>query len=469
MTPPTQLFSVINIAMIASAASRVLAFATALLHVTTGSQHDWLDELADEPSFQRGLRKYREHLRGKHRHGHLRASARHSISLVHHHQPADLGVAAPRMDWHPDDASPEPASPMLANADDIRRQTAEAINAPKITLPLPGRHPSVEKVLDGMTVELHALKEKQVAESDARNRLQSSVGEAESHMNDAIAIKQSMAQRQAQLRLEQSKMKMLEYESQQVETSHTSLLNSLHRVLQPKLIFARERLLKKERQLEEDDRAVVNWRNKKDQIKQSAVNFIKGRESAKEKLLQVEDEMVEMKRKEEQARRAFERQRQRASDEVQSYQYADTKFKAEVAHEVAAKDATLAAKESLEKLDNVMSLETRKVDESMLIQKHRIEARRRAIEAARERSSRELQALEEQYREWKENQQKRAAEVLKRSQDTMDTSEAYATGQKQVLDSAEKKVVKDAVAKSDWAWDNDFSQASGSAEAGLSD
>jgi hypothetical protein len=359
---------------------------------------------------------------------------------------------------------------MLANADEVRRQTAEAIGVGR-TLALPGRHPSVEKALDGMGVELHALKERQMAEKDARTQLQGRLGEAVSHMNDAVAIKQSMAQREAQLRLERQKLKALDYESQQIESSHTSLLNSLHRVLQPKLIFARERLLKRERDYEEDERAAIGWRNKKEELKQSAISLIKSRQAAKESLAQLEAEADEVQRKEAQAHREFNRQRQRATEEVQSYQYADTRFKATVAHETAAKEAALAAKESVAKLDSVETLETRKVDESMLLQKHRMEAKRRAIEAAREKSSEELRKLEVQYREWQENERRRAAEVVKRSQDTMDATEAYATRQKEVLDSAEKKVANDAAAKSDWAWDNadnDFSSPSGSPDAGLS-
>lgn len=460
--------------MIASLASRVVTFtAIASIHVVVGSppeMPDILDELSAYPAFQRGLRKYRYyvthhgHHRG-HNHGHLRASGKPSLALVHHHQPADIGVAAPRLDWHPDDAEPEAATLNLANADEIRQKTAEAINGPVVqTMSLPGRHPAVEKALDGMTVDLHALKEKEMAEKAARNQLQQTVGEAVSHMNDAVAIKQAMAKKEAQLRLEENKLKMLGYETHEIEASHASLLNSLHRVLEPKLMFAKERLLKRERLYEDEDRMAIGWRDKKEQLKQSALELIKGRNAAKENLLQVEEQVAEMKHKEEQARRVFERQRQRTTEGVHTYQYADTKYKAEVEHEKASKESAFAAKESVEKLDSVLTLETRKIDEMSLLRKRRIEEREHTLKAAHEKSEHSLKVLEEQYREWQEVQRKRAAEVVKKSQDTASASEAFANREKEVLDSAQAKVVKEAQSKSDWAWDNDFSQQPGSEE-----
>jgi hypothetical protein len=149
---------------------------------------------------------------------------------------------------------------------------------------------------------------------------------------------------------------------------------------------------------------------------------------------------------------------------VHSYQYADTKYKAEVEHETASKESALAAKDSVEKLDSVLTLETRKIDEMSLLRKHRIEEREHILKAAHEKSEQSLKVLEEQYREWKEVQRKRAAEVVKKSQDTASASEAFAIREKEVLDSAQAKVVKEAQSKTDWAWDNDFSQQPGNIE-----
>jgi hypothetical protein len=117
-------------------------------------------------------------------------------------------------------------------------------------------------------------------------------------MNDAVAIKQAMAKKEAQLRLEENKLKMMGYETHEIEASHASLLNSLHRVLEPKLMFAKERLIKRERLYEDEDRMAIGWKDKKEQVKQSALELIKGRNAAKENLLLVEQQVAEMKHKE---------------------------------------------------------------------------------------------------------------------------------------------------------------------------
>jgi len=370
------------------------------------------------------------HSRGRH----------HKMALTHH-------SAAPRLNWSPDDDGSVPLP-----------EKAQFETTP---MALPGRHPSVEKALDGMSNDLQDLKVKQVAAKETRGELEGKVSEVVHHMNDAMSIKHAMQKKEAQLRVENSKLQNLEREATRVDETRSSLVNSLHRVLEPKLQFARERLEKKETFLAREEQAAKGWQEKKDQLHEHALELLKEKKVAHQSLLEAEHEVAEAKKKEEMAARHETEMRHLTGQEVQSFRYAETRAKAELAHMKAAEESTFAAKESVKKLNNVLEVESEKVEESMEVNKMRIHQRMEAIEASREKAKMELEGLEHRYREWQETQKQRAQDVVRKSQDTAVAAEAYADRQKQVLDTAQKKVVQDAEAKSDWAWESGFSNNEG--------
>lgn len=432
----------------AAAWALVAAAIVAAASATEGTG-DPITDLDAYPEFERGLEQYKLHNQGGHRHHqhrHLR-SHHHKMALAHH-------SAAPRLNWNPDDngapvAEKAAATPMM----------------------LPGRHPSVEKVLHGMTVDLEDLKDKQVLAKQSRGELEGKVSEAVHHMNDAMPIKHAIAQKKAQIRVESTKLMNLERSAKHMEETHSSLVSSLHRVLEPKLEYARARLAKKEMVLEKEEQAAKGWQEKKDQIHAHAIEVLKEKKLAHQSLLEAEHEVAEAKKKEEVANRRYEDEARRTSQEVQSFRYAETRLKAEITHEKAAEEGALASRASVKKLTNVLAVESEKVEESMEVNKNQIRHRMQEAENAREKSKQELVDLERKYGEWQENQRQRAAEVVRKGQDTAMAAEAYNDRQKQVLDSASAQVVQDAEAKgkvaqaaeanSDWADASDFGSDAG--------
>merc|ERR1719272_1477919 len=113
----------------------------------------------------------------------------------------------------------------------------------------------------------------------------------------------------------------------------------------------------------------------------------------------------------------------RTGSEIQSYRYAETRVKAEITHEKAAEEATLAAKESVKKLGNVLEVESQKVEESMTVSKNQIRHRMQKLEVAREKTEQQVAGLKQEYRDWQETQRLRAAEVIKKAQDTSAAAE----------------------------------------------
>lgn len=397
-----------------------------------GAKYDPLNDLAAFPAFRQGLLRYRQHHWGRHQH--LRGHRPHKMALTHHY-----GVVAPRLTWSPDGTEVKPPA-------DIP------------TMALPGRHPSVEKVLDGMGGDLQALKERQLAAKETRGQLEGKVAETMKHMNDAVSIKRAINHKEAEILKEQNRLMSLEREAKHIEETHASLVNSLHRVLEPKLMFARDRLRKKAMVFDREQQVAKGWEQKRDQLHDHAIEMLKEKKVAHAGLLEAEQQVAQAKRAEGVARIKYEHERQRVGDEIQSFRYSETRLKAEVAHEKSAEEAALAAKESVSKLAKVLEVESEKVEESSEVSKNRVHHKMQEIEASRERSRTELESLRQRYREWQDSQRERAAEVVRKSQDTAVAAQAYADRQKQVLDSAQKEVARAAESRSDWAgetWAND--------------
>lgn len=363
---------------------------------------------------------------------------------------ADVPREGPKMEWDQED--PETRAARAAQEEAQAPLDEDEPPMDQNAMSLPGRHPAVEKELDEMAPQRRALKEKKMVEEKARGELQGSVTQAVRHMNDGMGIKQQMAKKEAQLRVEGEKIHMFEADTGRLEKTRQNLMESLHRIMDTKLAYARARFEKKEQVKQKDLEALDVWKNKKDQLKTSAIGFLKAKESSHASLLQAEEAVAEAQRRADIARKQYEYDRQMASREIQSFRYAETRYKAELTHEQSAEVSERAAKESVDKLTNILSDEERKVDETMTVKREHLQKRIEGFEKLREKSGKELEELEHQYSSWQEQQRSRAHEVAQQKQQTEVASQAFAEGQKEVLDTAQQKVVQEAEKGKDWAW-----------------
>jgi len=324
---------------------------------------------------------------------------------------------------------------------------------------LPGRHPAVEKALDGMSGDLESLRDQKLAAKVARGQLEGTVIDAAQHINDAARIKHAIAEKESQVRAQSSKLKALESDAAKLDQTREGLSSSLRRMLEPRMMSAQARFKKRETVLRKEDNTAKAWKGKKDQLKVTAMAVIKQRKASYQSLLDAEAEVAKAKKKNEMARIQYEHDAADTAEMVQSYRYAETRFKAEAQHEEVAKAATLAARDSVQKLHNVANVEQEKVDQSISYRKERLHRKMQAVEMAREKSNNELSILIENYRQWQEQQRKRTAEVVKKSQETATASVAYASRQQEVLDSAQAKAAHAAEGADDWdGWGSDFTK-----------
>jgi len=388
------------------------------------AEDTYLDKVdAEFPAFTRNLRHSRPAL------------------LHHHHQVHQWAVSTE-------------AAELDSEAAELTDEMADISETPPMALP--GRHPSVEKALDDMAGDLVNLREKRQAAQHIREELQGSVSDSFYHMNDAMSLKRAIAKKKAQLRSESGKLKTLQKGAGKLHSTYESLVTSLHRMLYPKIMFARVRLQKKEAVLQKEEQASKAWKKKEEQLKVEATERIRQKNAAHQSLLQAEEEVARAKHTARLARIRYEHDLANTAEEVQSYRYAETRFKAEVQHEKLAKTVALAAHGSLEKLEQVEGVEQQKVEQSIAFRKYRLAQKVRKVQAAREKTAQELTELQQQYKQWQEKQRDRTAAVVKKSQATEAASDAYAARQKQVLDSASAKVARAAVGDDDWdGWDSD--------------
>lgn len=330
-------------------------------------------------------------------------------------------------------------------------------NLPAMTLP--GRHPAVEKALDGMSGDLESLRDQKMVAEEARGQLEGTINFAAQHKTDGARIKHAIAEKESQMRAQGMKLEALKADAAKVEETREGLSSSLRRMLEPRLMKATVRFQKKERVFQKEEVAAKAWKVKTDQLKVTAMSLIKQKKASYQSQLDAEAEVAKAKKKQELARIQYEHDASDTAEVVQSYRYAETRFKAEAQHEEAAKAATLAARNSVQKLYNVANVEKEKVDRSIAYREERLRRKMQEVEMAREKSSSDLNNLSQDYKHWQEQQRERTAEVVKKRQETATASVAYAERQQAVLDSAQAKAARAAEGGGDWdGWGSDFSK-----------
>jgi len=315
----------------------------------------------------------------------------------------------------------------------------------------------VEKALDTMSADLEKLKESRQAANDVRGQLEGQVADTFHHLNDRMALKRTIQRKEQELRIESGKLDTLEQSAGRLAETHDSLMNSLGRMLGPKVMLARSRLAKREKAWAKEETSANAWKEKTDKLKATALELIAKKKASYQALKDAEAEAAEAKKKEQLARMKFERDRTASAEHVQSYRYAETRYKAERQHEEASHRAAMEAQQSVQKLYNVEHVEEEKVEGSVMYRKNKLHSKIQQLRAARQKTSDELAGLKQQYADWKIKQQERTAEVIKKSQETEAASQVFQARQQQVLDNARAKVVREAEGAGDWdGWGSDL-------------
>mmetsp|Transcript_87974 Transcript_87974/g.138894 ORF Transcript_87974/g.138894 Transcript_87974/m.138894 type:complete len:381 (-) Transcript_87974:52-1194(-) len=287
--------------------------------------------------------------------------------------------------------------------------------------------------LDSSVTDLEA--KAKVASDD----LQVSVDEAVHLVKDGAALKHDIAQKGVKVRVDEKKLRKLEAEAGRLAETKDSLFSSLHHMLDAKIELARKRVDKKEAILHRNDEVVQEWKTKAEELKIISKDAIKEKHAVKQSLLEAEAEVTKAKEKEESLRRKFERASREVGEKVQSFEYAEARYQAQVAHKKAAEKAASSAKESLDQLAHTLDEESQKVEQSLEYHKLQLNRKINSVEEDREKSSQELANLKGKFEQWREDQHREKEEIAKKRRDQERASEEVAEQKRQFKQSTKMK------------------------------
>jgi len=319
---------------------------------------------------------------------------------------------------------------------------------------LPGRHAAVTKKLHDMDKELHNLKGMKENNAQAHLNLEGEVKEAFHHMDSVVTIKSQLAKTQVQIRSEERKLKKLEEDRTHLDMTHRSLSDSLRHIMEPKIGYAASRLEKRKHQLHELEGEDDLWRAKRDKFHKDSLGMIEQRDQAKSILEQaiVAEERAHKERK--LAEKLYGEDKKQTSSDIQAYKFSDVKERAAMSKVQRSQEETNQADVSVKRLQKILAMEQRRVDNSMAIGKDKVAGKIRAAEGLEKASEAKLVRLRNEFDEWQVRQEALAGQIVSQKGSTYTATKNFANTQENMLASARDQVVSDAESDSDWeGWD----------------
>lgn len=289
--------------------------------------------------------------------------------------------------------------------------------------------------------------------ADARLNLEGRVKDAIAHLNSVGVIKSELTNTEVQLRVEGRKLNQLELDQKRLDRTHHELTQSLHHIMDPKLAFAEERLLKKERRLNQLQAQEAAWKQAEDNFHTSSLAMIKARDEIKANLesARVAEERAHQDRLA--AEKQFTAARRDTNQNIQNYRVSETKERASKTKEQHGEEQRQEAQAAVNRLTNILNMEQHRVDESMALSKDRVNGKINELEAAKEETLEKLSKIKSEYMEWQQGQQAWKSQLSAVKEGTRAANQNYADAQKAMFAAQRDRIVVDGEKKNDWAWD----------------
>jgi len=330
--------------------------------------------------------------------------------------------------------------------------TADIVAAPADGLLL-GRHPTVARKLGHMEQEINDLAGRQQAAKIARGDLEENVQKAVSHMNDAVGIKRELARTEAQIRSEAVKLKRLEDDRLRLDRTHGHLVSSLHHIMEPKIQFAETQLKQRQARFHDLESKASQWTEKEKKFHEASLAMLEERKESTKRLEVAKEAVTKARREQELAKKQLGTVKHSVAFDIEGFRYAQTRARAATSEAKRGKKTEKDAEVSVKRLNGILNMEQKRVDESMAIGKDRVQGKIREFESVREKSKHKAVKLSEEYGQWQRRQRAWASRVAATKQITHEAAANYADRQQAVLNDATAKVAYDAESDSDWAWD----------------
>lgn len=318
---------------------------------------------------------------------------------------------------------------------------------------LPGRHPAVAQKLEHMEGEIRNLAMRREAAASARSNLEKNVQQAIFHMNEGVGFKHELARVEAQMQAEEIKLKKLEDDRLRLDRTHSHLVASLHHVMEPKIQFAKGRLEQNQRVHRSLEAKTAAWKAKEDKFHQTSLEVLEQRKESQKRLEAAGEAIAKARTEEEAAKKQLDAAKRTVAFNVESYKYAQTRARAAASQEEHSKEIERTSEASVQRLEGILKMEQRRVDESMAIGKDRVDGKIRRLESHKDKYKNKLSHLSDKYHAWQMQQRDWAQRVAAMKEQSHKVAIDYADQQRAVLDKAQAKAAEDAMSGSDWAWD----------------
>jgi hypothetical protein len=343
-------------------------------------------------------------------------------------------------------------SPMEASAD-AAPGVAPAPEVPIVEKILPRRHPAVATKLGHMDQAMRSLKSKKQEAAQVRSAYETEVKTAIRAMNEAQGLRMMVSKTEAEMREEKRKMHRLAEDRLRLDKTHHHLVSSLHHIMDPKLELADSRVKDEEEEVKGLEEDSSRWKQKEEQFHSSSIAMIEERRASKKRVEDAKAAEAKAQKETEMAEKQYMNDKRNVNFNVQGYRYALAKAHAAQSRQERSEQESREAKVAKKRLESILKMEQRRVDEAMAIGKDRVQGKIHELESKEEDSKLKLSGIMQKYSSWQGTQRKWAKQLASTKQITHVAAEEYAAQQKAILASATAKVAYDAESNSDWAWD----------------
>lgn len=315
-------------------------------------------------------------------------------------------------------------------------------------------HPLVDRQLDNMNGAIKELKQKRKEADAERREMSAQRAAAMAHMNDAVGIQREEIRAEDIEKAQVKVVKKIKDESGKLQASHDSLFAKLDIIMEPKIAHSKKREIKEAEILNKTAEVVKGWDAKMRGAKDEAVSTLQARRAALRQLRESSEALEKARKAHDAAEKAYRLAKMKANGKVEQFRFSDTRYRASLEKRAEKEAAYKEALQSTKKLQGILEMETKRIDQALAIGKVRLQRKLSRAEKIEAEAGHAAKLLRERYGEWQSQQRDRAGAAAEKLHQYQASLKAYADTRKEVFETAQAKAGEHAESISDWAWDD---------------
>lgn len=316
-------------------------------------------------------------------------------------------------------------------------------------------HPAVDRQLARSAGQINALREQQEDAEHMRQRLGHVQAEAQAHMDDALEMQRAIEGLKAEHRRQSQRITEINAKKAQLSQRHRALLSRVQEVMEPRLNAAHGRLENRKHGLEKAVQLVQERNIEREQKRVALLEALTAEKEAKIALHKAEEVAKEAERERSDTAEQLRSAKRGMGALETSLRYARARYEASLSEERTDEDHVSKATSSITSLEEVLSMEKRKLEEAFVHSQESLQGQIKEAEAARKESKSRLKEQERRYAAWQTAQKKRMEEAASDKARFDVQQRAYLDKRSDILRDAEARAgapYGGKTSRDDWAW-----------------